>query len=349
MEVKLIINARFLTQQTTGVQRFATEISRILKKQYNEIVFVAPHNIIQHEVAAELNVTIVGSNTGALWEQLDLPLYLKRNGTPLLVNFANTAPLLYTKQIVTIHDVAFKVNPRWFSKGFALFYNFLIPNIIKRSSAIITVSNFSKSEIIKYYKVPDNKVFVVYNGVIDFNGTNAKNSHGKYLLCVGSIDERKNLSTLISAFNSLNQTDLKLLITGDKNSVFNVSIDGKSTDNNNIVFTGRVSDEDLSSLYRNATMFIYPSLYEGFGIPPIEAMYFNCPTIVSDIPSLKETCGDASLYFQSIDYKDLKKKIALLINNNDLRERLIERGNINLKRFSWERSAHKVIDIINTK
>ena len=150
----LTVNSRFLTQNITGVQRFAIEISKQLKKLLNsKIQFVAPKNIIHKDLAEELDVKVIGYNTGHLWEQIDLPLYLSSIGKPLLLNLSNTAPLFYKNKIVTIHDVAFKRFPQTYSFKFRMFYNLLIPIILKNSKHILTVSEFSKNEINKIYGI----------------------------------------------------------------------------------------------------------------------------------------------------------------------------------------------------
>src|ERR1700750_1071551 len=119
----IVVNARFLTQKITGVQRFAIEISKILRKLNEEIFFVTHTGILDNQLASELGAIVIGKNQGTIWEQLDLRSYLLVKHKPLLVNFCNTGLLYYNNQIVTIHDMSYKVNPKWFSKKFYLWYN----------------------------------------------------------------------------------------------------------------------------------------------------------------------------------------------------------------------------------
>jgi glycosyltransferase involved in cell wall biosynthesis len=345
--MNIVINARFLTQKLTGVQRFAIEIARHLKALMPSAKFVAPSNIIHHQLATELGVTIIGKRTGAAWEQIDLPLYLKKNEKPFLINLCNVAPLFYSNQAITLHDVAFLVNPGWFNKNFVRFYKFLIPRIAKKAQIVFTVSDFSKSEIVKYIGIDPRKIKVIYNGVSDLaipKYTGA--GYGRYILTVGSIDKRKNILNLIEAFKLTTSKYLKLIIVGDVNSIFNNRGNEMLKTNGNIIFTGRVDDAHLAGLYMQAQMFVYPSLYEGFGLPPIEAMQYGCPTLVSDIPSLREVCGDASLYLDPLDTNDISKKIELLLNDEDLRNSLIEKGKQNSNRFSWKVSAKQIVNTI---
>jgi len=346
--MSVVINARFLTQKLTGVQRFAIEISKLLKARIPGITFVAPRNIIDLELAKILDVKIIGTHKGVLWEQYDLPVYLYRNKQPILINFCNVAPLVYKNQIITIHDVAFMVNPNWFNKKFVMFYNFLIPRIAKKARMILTVSDFSKREIVNYLHVQSDKINVVYNGISNLSMQQFEtNKYGSYILVVGSIDQRKNIHRLIQAFNKVNNNNIKLLVAGDISSIFNNNDNDSLKSNEKIIFLGRVSDDDLATLYTNALLFVYPSLYEGFGIPPLEAMYYNCPTIVSNIESLKEICGEASLFVNPYNIDDIAKKIELLASDEFLRNNLIKKGKQNIEKYSWQKSTDIIASIVN--
>lgn len=270
-----------------------------------------------------------------------------------MINFCNTGPLLYNRNIVTIHDIAFQVNPKWFSPAFVGLYKFLIPRIARRSLRVITVSNFSKESIIRYTNIPENKVEIVYNGISDvfFKALNPfiGSEYDNYILAVSSIDPRKNLLSLVRTFKQLNKPDLSLVIVGAKSKVF---ADSNLKDEifgwPSIIFTGYISDEKLAALYNKAIMFVYPSLYEGFGIPPLEAMATGCPTITSNTTALPEICGDACLYIDPLDSEDLAEKIDLLLTQDTLRKKLRDNGFRQVKYYSWEKSALKVAAIIKS-
>jgi len=343
----IIINARFLTQKLTGVQRFAIEIARQLKVLIPTVRFVAPSNIIHHNLAKEFDVLVIGKRSGVVWEQVDLPIFLKKNGDPFLVNLCNVAPLFYRNQAITLHDVAFLVNPDWFSSSFVKFYKFLIPRIAKKARIVFTVSDFSKSEIVKYIGIDPRKIKVIYNGISDLSTPKyTGEAYGNYILTVGSIEKRKNILALIEAFKAMPNEDIKLVIVGDVNPIFNNKGNEMMKTNGNVVFTGRVDDAHLAGLYTNAQMFIYPSLYEGFGIPPLEAMAYGCPTIVSDIDSLREVCAEASLYVNPQSSKSISEGIMLLKNDEVLRNSFIVKGKRNITRFSWQLSARLMVDSI---
>ena len=343
----VIINSRFLTQKITGTQRFAIEIALQLRKLIPHVVFVSPKNILYPKIANELNVKTIGVNKGHLWEQLDLPVYLKRNSNTLLVNLVNTATLIYRNQIITIHDLAFLRHPEWFSKKFYLFYKFLIPEIIRKAKKIITVSNFSKTEIINLLKIPSQKVEVIYNGVSKKFFYNPLIKKENIILAVSSLDPRKNFKNLILAFKKLKLKNYKLLIVGSKNKIFsNQAIEQLIKETPNIEFTGYVSDEELVNLYQRAKLFVYPSLYEGFGLPPLEAMACGTPVVVSNVASLPEVCGDAAYYVNPYDVNDIARGIEAVLKDENLQKELILKGLERVKLFSWEESAKKVMKII---
>lgn len=354
MDSKIIINARFLTQPITGVQRYSVEISRELKKIYseNDVIFVAPNNIIHQTIAKELNVEIVGTHTGHLWEQIDLPLYLNRMGNPLLLCLANTAPLFYRNKISTIHDVAFKVYPETFSKTFLYFYLCIIPQIIRKSRHIITVSEFSKKEIQKYYHIEGDNISVIYNAVSGDFRPSAINSENinPYFLAVSSVNYRKNFLAVLKAyelFKKNTNSKYKLLVIGDlSNDNFNKVDISHYINNPDIVFCGRVSDKELIEYYSNAIAFLYPSLYEGFGIPPIEAQACMCPVLCSSIEPLKEVLGKSALYADPYSIVDIAKKMEMMMNS-DYKDELKLLGKENLLRFSWNKSAWKLQEILS--
>lgn len=341
------VNARFLTQAMTGVQRYSLEVSLQLRKQMPEIKFVAPHNIVQHEVAEVLGVERVGKRSGHAWEQLELPAFLRSKGSPLLVNLANTAPLLYSNKLSTLHDIAFERYPENFSWKFRLAYQLATPRTIKTSKKVITVSEFSKQEICAVYKVAPERVVVVPNAVSGSFHPQPSTASEPYLLAVSSLNQQKNFHGLIDAFGLLQQSSHKLYIVGALNKNFaDPGLVKKIESDSRIKLLGRVTDEQLISLYSGATAFIYPSFYEGFGLPPLEAQACGCPVICSSAASLPEVCGDSALYFSPHDISEMAAKIECLLSNREIAEELVAKGYKNIQRFSWAASARKLLDII---
>jgi glycosyltransferase involved in cell wall biosynthesis len=333
-----------LTQKLTGVQRYAIEVCRQIKKQSPNVVFIAPKNIIHTEIAEELEAKTVGSLTGHLWEQIELPIYLKRQGNPLLINLANTAPLYYKNKLSTIHDIAFERYAKSFSWKFRFAYQKMIPQLLKTSLHIITVSEFSKKEISEFYSIPTENISVIYNAVSeDFQPTNT-NFEERFILAVSSLNYQKNFHSLIKAFNQLNLPDIKLYLIGDINKNFaDHSLVKEIESNKNITFLGRVSDKELIEYYSGALGFVYPSFYEGFGIPPLEAQACGCPCVISNVASLPEVGDSSVLYCDPYNIHDIAEKINLIALDEDLRNRLTLKGYPNLQRFSWQSSASKLI------
>lgn len=348
--MKLFINARFLTQNMTGVQRYAVEICLVLKRMIgNDIEFVSPCNIIQKKYAEMLNVRIIGRHKGHIWEQIDLPSYLRKNDNPLLLNLCNTAPLFYKNKIVTVHDVAYKVFPQTYPKSFLLYYNLMIPRLLNGSRHVVTVSQFSKEEICRYYHIDNNKVSVVYNAVSEHFKPFRSPGDSVYFLAVSSMNYRKNFIYILDAFCKYQVMGGKeyLYIIGDlKNASFKEIDLCKYTSNPKIKFLGRVSDEELIKFYSNAVAFVYPSLYEGFGIPPLEAQACGCPAICAQASCLPEVFGDSVLYCNTYDSDSLVSAFKKIVSDKDLRKSLCEKGNINAGKYSWEKSAKKLRDII---
>lgn len=334
----LIVNARFLTQPTTGVQRFAIEISKQINRLFPQVHFIAPRNILYPELANKLNVRVIGKLSGHLWEQTELPCFLRRHKTPYLLNLANTAPLWYPNNFVTIHDMAVFDFPSAYSKYFRQYYQFLLPRVSSGAKKVFTVSEFSRKRVQAILKTSSE---VIYNSVHENFIHTFPTSKEKYILAVSSLDPKKNFSGLVNGFLQANMEGYTLKVIGAPNRVFSGNSD--FVQHSGVHFTGYVKDEELKQLYQKATAFIYPSLYEGFGIPPLEAMASGCPTIVSDIPSLREVCADASLYINPNDPKDIAKKIEDICYNSELQTYLQAKGLENIKRFSWEESAFKLM------
>lgn len=339
---KIVINARFLTQQTTGVQRFAIEISKKLKDSSLNIEFVAPKNIRHKELADLLNVKPIGFLKGHLWEQIELLSYVKKNKA-LLVSFCNTSPILLKNQIITIHDLGFRKHPEWYSYKFSFFYNLMVPTIIKKSKYIITVSNTSKDEIINEFNINPKKITVVYNAVseclkeepnIQSLDLDKKTLLKKdFILSVSSLNPRKNFKRLIQAFELLENKDVNLYIVGNINKNF---LDLNLKSNDKIKILNNVTDAELVMFYKYAKLFVYPSLYEGFGIPIIEALSKKTPVCVSNIPVFKEICDSQALFFDPKDINDIKNKIEEALKT----EKNCKVSSEN--QFSWVDSAKQI-------
>lgn len=342
---KIVINGRFLSQSISGVQRFAYEMTKSLISMGIDITVLTPRNI---NAGYSLDGKIIrwGVNKGHLWEQFDLFLYLKTHGNPLMINFSGLGPIHYKNQICTIHDLSYLINPAWFSRNYYRFYRYCTPVLAKNCKKIITVSNYSKNEITRLLKVNPDKVCVIYNAV-DFSNIKPsgpeKLSTQPYILSVGSIDPRKNLVKLFEAFNKSQIKDkYRLVLVGEKANIFS-TIDSDDINKN---WLGYVSDEELVYLYKNASLFVYLSLYEGFGIPPLEAMSLGCPVILSDIPVFHEIFGDSAYYVSPENTEEITNTMHKIISDNNAREEIIKKSFETSSHYSWKKSASLLIKLI---
>jgi glycosyltransferase involved in cell wall biosynthesis len=347
----IVINARFLTQEIRGVQRFAEQISLQLKTLRDDLVFVAPHDLRLHDSAEQLGVRRIGRHRGHLWEQVDLPLWLVKQGSPPLVSLSNTAPLAYSNQIATHHDIAYVRHPESYSRTFRATYRSLTPLLLKRIQALITVSEFSRDEISRFYSYPARHVWVVPNAVDarfrPFCAQHCARGSAPYLLAVSSPSAHKNFARMIAAFLKLEGLDeVELRIIGDSNRVFSGSLHDAGG-SRRIRMLGRLTDEELVEAYQGATAFVFPSIYEGFGIPPLEAQACGCPVIAAHAASIPEVLGDSALYFDPLKVSDIAECMQRVLLDETLRQDLRRRGKANVARYSWSSSAGQVSQLID--
>lgn len=341
----IYINGRFLTQPMTGVERYAYNICKALASLHQPFTIVCPKAPIhQGYDVSNLNIVHYGIGNSHFWEQCVLPFFFIGKKDYLVLSFTGLGSILIRHKVMTVHDLSFLKNPSWYSRAYYWYYRFMTPLAVKTSQHILTVSEFSKSEILRFYPfLKPECISVIYNAIdrqLFKPETNPINAV-PFVLCVSSLDPRKNFSRLIEACQGL--TGAKLYIVGKYNRVFSQQID-LATSSDNIRFLGRVSDEELVCLYNRAACFVFPSLYEGFGLPPLEAMACGCPVLVSDIPVEREVCGDAALYFNPLDPHDILHTIIQYLNDADvIKEKMRQKGYENINRFSWEKSADALI------
>lgn len=344
MKDKVIINGRFLTQKSTGVQRVATEISKYLSQHYKEeIVFLCPNKPLLNPVAQSLNCVKIGYFSGYFWEQIELPFYLFKKKVSLLVNFCNTAPVLFRKNLIVIHDMAIKENKKWFNWKFALIYNILFYFNLKNALKIITVSNFSKGEILKFYpEINESKIEVVYlASFIIFN--EERNEKSDYFIVVNSLNARKNIKVVLEAFKHLDSKKYKLKIIGDYfNSIFN---EDYYIHGSNVTFLNEISDDELKKYLSEAKAFINASFYEGFGLSALEAMSVYTPCILSDIPVHRELYNNKALFFNPNDHLELVEKIEKITNSENYKD-ICENSFEESKKFNWKETSNHYITII---
>lgn len=338
------------------MQRYAIEVVKALDlllddnptlKSSFSFILLVPQKIKFNFNLKNISIKKVGALSGHLWEQIELPFYCK-NGT--LLCLCNTGPILIKKQYVTIHDAAVFANPRTFSHTFRGWYKTLLPLLSKRIKGIITVSNFSKNEIAKFLRIKKGKITVIYEGKEHIQKINGDKDYEEeitaykpYILCVSSLNPNKNFQGIIEAFK-INAPQVNILIAGKNNSKVFKTIPHFSEEK--ILFLGYVDDSKLKTLYQNALCFVYPSFYEGFGLPPIEAMACGCPVIASNTSSIPEICKNAALYCDPYNAQDISHKIIEMVNNTNLQNRCRNNGYEVISTYTWSECANKIIRLI---
>jgi glycosyltransferase involved in cell wall biosynthesis len=290
----------------------------------------------------------------SLAEQVQLPLAIPHE-TDLFFSPYYTVPLLYRGRLaVTVHDLSHRVVPEIISNpGKRVYAQIMYRSLRRRASVIFTVSQFSKTELLRFTKGPrEDNIFPTHLGVsAEWSGAGAypRVRERPYFLYVGNVKPYKNLRRLVEAFLSVRDRiphDLVIvgqsegLITGESPVFFN----RVQTMSDRIVLTGYVSDKDLLSLVGNAEALVTPSLYEGFGLPPLEAMAAGTPIAVARAGSLPEVCGEAALYFDPLDIHDIAEKLVRMASDPRLREELKVRGLERSKMFRWEECSMRTVE-----
>lgn len=314
------------------------------------------------------NYKIKKLNFFKLWTQTKFAFGVWRDRVDVLWMPMHNLPLIRRralKTVVTIHDLAFKNFPETFPRQDLMQLNFLTDLAVKFSDKIIAVSESTKSDILKFYpKIKEDKIRVIYHGFDAelFQDELAPQEmesvlkkydlkQEKYLLYVGAIQPRKNLVILVKAFEIFKEkekSDIKLVLAGGKAWRWQKTIEviERSPFKEDIILTGGISFEELAILYRNAKIFVFPSLYEGFGIPILEAFASGVPVVTAKNSSLTEVGGDAVEYFENNNTDDLAAKIIKVLSDEVLQTGMIEKGLTQINKFSWEKCAKETLAFI---
>ncbi len=335
----IYINGKFLCQKVTGVQRVGIEIVKQFDSiNTNDIKFciITPskeylvtnlklNNIQQIELKGKPNY---------YWEQIKLANYCKKNKPDDLLNFCNIAPILYPGSCF-IHDLAWIDTPNSYSWKFRFVYNFIINHNIHKYKHIFTVSNVMKDNISKRYGI--NNVDVIYNSAEHMIGIHEEKPKvelpDEFYFSLGSANPNKNFKAIVELAKK--NLDDKFVISGNKHKSFSdINFDGVK----NVIFTGYLNDNEICYLYKHCKAFLFPSIYEGFGIPPLEAMICGCKNVIcNDIPVLHE------LYDGYVDFINFDKidKIDINDKNDDIDYSKL------YSKFNWNKSALKVLEVLS--
>jgi glycosyltransferase involved in cell wall biosynthesis len=346
------VNGRFLTQPLTGVQRYALNlVSRL--PSLDVIAPSAP--VAGYEAVAASRVVLAPSRLRSLaWEQVVLPRAAR--AARLIWSPTGAGPVMSARHVLTMHDVCVLEHPEYYARGYALAYRALWRIVARRAARIITVSDYSRERIIEMLRVSPDRLAVTHLGVdarfrppppeAVERARRRFGLMGRYVLSVGALSERKNLGRVLEAWRRVQPTtDATLLLVGQGGLAFS-TMAGLSGLPPRAVHVPHVDDETLIALYGGASAFLYPSLYEGFGLPILEAMAVGAPVITSNVTAMPEVAGDAALLVDPFDVDDIARAVRRVLDDGELAADLRARGTRRAMCFDWDRTARQTAEIL---
>lgn len=372
--MKIGLDVDSLTIKSGGIGRYAVNLinhvaKKLLNEGQNEIFIFFHHSFDRDLIHKHSHLKFIDKYTNiksnVLRKGIFLPFSMRRLKMDLFHGLDHIGiPFLYQdkrcKYVVTIHDLITRIYPSKFTKKHRLVQNTLLPHILRKADRIIAVSNSTKNDIIKFYPEYAHKIKVIYEGVESqfFPRSNQEiektldkyNVDFRYILFLGTVEPRKNIIRVVDAFIQLKQEgniEQKLVITGRKGWLYKDIIEkiNKTPFSQDIIFTDFVDDEDLPFLYSGAEIFLYPSLYEGFGLPVLEAMSCGSPVITSNLSSLPEVAGDAAILVDPMNVEEIVQAMEKLLRDRELRKELKRKSLERAKFFSWEMAAEETLHL----
>lgn len=356
-QLKFFINGRFLSQKLTGVQRYAAEIVKAIDAQLAseqtpaslrnaDWQLLTPVDASEDLHLERIKIRAVGRLRGHAWDQIDLA---RAAAGGRLISLANSGPVFHRDHIVVIHDAQVFRRPDFFSWRYLAVHR-TMGRLLARHASIATVSAFSRRELAEVLNLSATAIPVFSNSAEHFAKT--KPDPGiiarlgvqpqQFFLYVGSRTKNKNLSVAIRAVQLLDRADVPLVIVGGDNS--KVFQDNSGDGASGLLLAGRLTDGEIAALYAHASAFVFPSLYEGFGVPPLEAMIFGCPVIASTADAVVETCGDAAAYFRASDAEALKQLMLERLATGAISDQERMRQQDRVAFYSWKKSAKALLD-----
>ena len=360
--MKLTINGRFLTQSVTGVQRYARELCATLDEALPglpgltaEVLTPPLGDRAGLDVPTYDNLVLreVGHGGGHRWEQLSLPRHL--GDSDVLFCPGNTAPVRAlpgrTPVVVTVHDLAFREFPETVTRPFRMAYEVLVPAAMRRAERIITVSEAERTRMLVHFPKAAGRLTAVANGGLPrdrpvASPDDSRPPDGPFVLYVGSFNPRKNVAGVIAACRTLlaERPGLRAVYVGETSRNYQ-AVDLGDADER-MIFAGKVSDAALEAHYDAASVLLFPSFHEASGLPPVEGMAHGCPVVVSEIPALRERCGDAALYCDPHDVASLVSQAGRILDDPDLAADLAARGREQAAVYTWANCLSETLEIL---
>ncbi len=360
----IAVNTRFLlADYPEGYGNFIYETFKRITQQHpeHEFIFIFDRPYDERFVFGK-NVKAVFTGPAArhpllwkLWYDIKVPVVLRKYKADVFVSCDGFCSLrTKVPQCLVVHDLAFLHYPAAIKKSHLLFYKRYTPKFLNKAISVATVSEFSKQDIVTQYQTEADKIDIVFNGVKeifkpvteeDKAATKNKYTDGKeYFVYAGAIHPRKNLITLLKAFSVFKkrqQTNMKLLLAGRlawKYESFEKDLKSYKY-RNDVVMTGYVEEAELVNLIGSSYGLVYPSLFEGLGVPVLEAMRCDVPVITSANSAMQEIAKDAALYADANSHTDMADKMMMLYKDENLRKELIQKGRIVAKQYNWDKTA----------
>ncbi len=373
--------SRAFIRNRTGIEEYSYQTIKHLRDKLNVrqvVLYIRKNQMVDFELPENWKIKVI--NWPRLWTQVGLSLEMFFHPVDVLFVPAHTVPIIHPKKtIVTIHGLEFEVMPKAYSLWGRFYMRLSIKNSCRWAKAIIAVSENTKKDLIKLYDVPGDEIEVIYEGcdcnskfrISNFEShayrqagnhnfeikkleieSKFKIQNSKFLLFVGRLEERKNIAGIIESFEIFKEKynlPYKLVLAGGAGYRF-CDIESKiknSKYKKDIIQLGFVKDEDKFDLISQAAVFMFPTFYEGFGIPALEAQSVGVPVITSNLSSMPEVVGDSAILVDPQESGQIAERIYELISNKSLRDDIIKRGYENVAKFSWEKCAKEIAELIN--
>ena len=348
---RLQLNGKFLAAAPTGVHRVAEELGNALADLIAEghpaaaglsLEVLAPANGMARAADLRMPARLLCPLVHIPWEQLTLPL---RHGRGLLLNLCNIGPMLSRNSVTMIHDVQVLLSPESYRPAFRAWYRLVQPIIARRHRLILTVSEYSRQQIVRAGLAPAEKVVVIHNGVDHVLALPAQADitarlglvPGRYVVGLANTQAHKNIGVLLQAFADPALAGLTLVLFGSADRAAFEAAGHAVPDN--VVFAGRISDGELRGLLEAALCLAFPSITEGFGLPPLEAMLLGCPAVIAPCGALPEVCGEAALRAAEDSPADWSMTLARLADDAAARAELVARGKKHAETYTWRNAA----------
>jgi len=359
----ILVDGLILDEKPTGLGRYAKRLSEELAKKHKDVIFmfregvevdIPEQRIIRVSWPLQRKNPRVSFWARFLWKQLFFFEEIKKVSKNSLIfhTIPETFFLTRMKEVIVVHDIIpllfREMSPRVF-----YYYRYVLPKVMRKACHIIAVSYSTKNDLVKHYEVKEEKISVVHSGIDPPRFSNRELPvEGPFVLFVGAFRPGKNVERLFKAFSLIkDRIAEKLVLAGSGFSEFEQKLRKLACElgiKDRVNFLGYLKEDSISFLYRRCNLFVFPSLYEGFGFPVLEAMAAGAPVIATNVSSVPEIAGDAALFFNPRSPEDIAEKMLKVLSSESLKEELRRKGKERAKLFRWEKTASKVLEILKS-